>query len=298
MRVRTIGNMRIERVVEIERMLVAPDFLYRNIDREAVQRHKASLGPVLVDSESDKLAISFHSFVIRTPHRTILVDTCNGNHKDRPTAPWQHRLASDDYLMNLRRIGLRPEDIDVVLCTHLHTDHVGWNTRLRDGRWVPTFPKARYVIARQEFEHYARLHATRPVRPVGHGSFEDSVLPVVAAGQADFVDMHHVVERHLDDHVWMDPAPGHSPGHVTIHVSGRDGHAIMSGDIIHHPIILAEPHLINPGDLDPVMARQARQRLLEACADTDTLLLTGHFPAPTAGRVVSRADGFRFQFAD
>ena len=264
-----------------------------------VQRHKAELGPSLVHPETSKLALSFHSYLIRTRGKNILVDTCNGNHKPRaPKMPWQHMLKSHEYLTNLAKDGLRPKDIDIVLCTHLHTDHVGWNTQLVDGRWVPTFPNAKYVIARQEFEHYERLHAKKPDYPVNHGSFEDSVLPVVEAGLAHFVNLNHIVDGTLDDGVWMEPATGHTPGHVTIHVKGGGQESIMSGDIVHHPILFLEPGLINLGDFDPAMASETRRKLFERCADTSTTLLTMHFPSPTAGRLTSCAHGFRFHFLE
>lgn len=291
------GRTTVERIVEVDTMWFDPEWLYPNITDEVLARNAEWLGPRLFDATARKVPLSFHSYLIRTPQFNILVDTCNGNHKVRtPKVAWQDRLASDAYLRNLAAAGLRPEDIHIVMCTHLHTDHVGWNTYLKDGRWVPTFPNARYLMARQEYEHFAQLFASKPEYPVAHGSFEDSVLPVVQAGLHELVDMHHVVDGHLDDGVWMEPAPGHTPGHVTIHVKGGGQEAIMSGDIIHHPILLAEPGLQMYADFDAEMGRRTRMRLIERCADTSTLLLSAHFPAPTAGHVCSCGDAFRFRF--
>src|SRR5262249_28077152 len=160
-----------------------------------------------------------------------------------------------------------PDDVDVVLCTHLHADHVGWNTRREDGRWLPTFRNARYVIAATEYAHYAALHAVAGDVPVNRGSFADSVLPVVACGQADLVDAAHVVELDPGGGVCLEPAPGHTPGNVTIAVRGGGREALLCGDVIHHPIQLALPWLTLAADHDPKLAAATRRALLERCAD-------------------------------
>lgn len=293
------GKTTVERIVEIDTYWFEPEWLYANITDEQLRRHQDWLGPRFYDRQARKVALSFHSYLIRTPHHNILVDTCNGNHKPRgPKVWWQDQLAADTYLTNLARAGLTPEDIDIVLCTHLHTDHVGWNTQLKDGRWVPTFPNARYLMAKPDFDHFTKLHAAGPDYPVNHGSWVDSVLPVVDAGLAEIVDMNHVVEGNLTDGVWMEPAPGHTPGHVTIHLKGGGHDAIMTGDIFHHPILLAEPGLEMYADWDRAQLLQSRRKILERCADASTLLLTAHFPAPTAGRVCSCGEAFRFKFLE
>lgn len=292
------GQTTIDRLVEIDQCWVDPHWLYPNITPEMVARHQQALGPGLLDPVQHKLCISFHSYVIRTATANILVDTCNGNHKNRPRAPWQHMLASSAYLENLARLGLQPADIDIVLCTHLHTDHVGWNTVLADGRWAPTFPNAQYIFSRQEFAHFLKLHEAQPEFPVNQGSFLDSVLPVVESGQAMLVDANHCVEGDLGHGVWFEDARGHTPGHVTVHVQEAGHHAVMTGDIFHHPIIFLEPSLINLGDWNPELAISVRQRISERFADTSSLLLTMHFPAPTAGRIASCQYGFKFNFLD
>lgn len=290
------GNTRIDRIVEIENFWVDPAWLYPNIEPGVAARHQCALGDQLISPGDFKLNLSFHSYVIRTGSANILVDTCNGNHKDRPRAKWQHMFKSDAYLRNLAKVGLGPDDIDLVLCTHLHTDHVGWNTVLADGRWVPTFPKAKYVFAQQEFEHYLRLHEAGSQYPVNQGSFVDSVLPIVEAGQALLVDSNHLVEGDLVKGVWLEDARGHTPGHVVVHVKDGGRHGVMTGDIFHHPIIFLEPGLVNTGDWNPELARTVRQRIAERLADTDTLLLTMHFASPTAGRIHSCHHGFTFQY--
>jgi len=296
MRQLTLGATTIDRVAELDAFWVDPQWLYPNVRIDMVARHEAALGARLVQPATRKLCLSFHSYVVRTRGRTILVDTCNGHHK--PRMPWEHALQSSDYLANLARLGLRPHDIDVVLCTHLHTDHVGWNTRLVDGRWVPTFPKARYVMAQREFEHAMAMVAGGKATPVGRESFLDSVLPLVEGGRVDLVGMDHVLDGDLGHGVWLEAAVGHTPGHVNVHVQGGGAHAIISGDVVHHPILFLEPTLVNLGDWDAELAARTRQRLFERCADTSTLLLTMHFPPPTAGRLASTPDGFRFRFLE
>ncbi len=183
-----------------------------------------------------------------------------------------------------------------MLCTHLHADHVGWNTRLVNGRWVPTFPNARYLMARTEFDHFNRMHQARPAQPVNRGSFADSVLPVVEHGRADMIESTHVVEGQSGKGIWLEPAPGHTPGNVHIHVRADGTDVLLCGDVIHHPIQFAEPQLQNPADVDKPLAVKTRLHLMNEYADKDTLILTGHFPAPTAGRIVRHRDRFRFRF--
>lgn len=295
MKAQELGVTRIDKVTEIARLAVAPSFLFGNVTPEILARHRARLGPRLIEPGTDRLLLSFHSYLIRTPHHTILVDTCNGNHKHRPSMPAWHMLDTP-YLANLARLGVAPEDVDYVMCTHLHADHVGWNTRLADGQWVPTFPNARYVMARTEFEHYEAAHRRDPGAEINRGSFADSVLPIVAHGQVDLVESTHVIDRHLEDGIWLEPAPGHSPGNVNVHVHGGGRHALMCGDVIHHPIQFAEPDLANPADSDKAEALRTRLALMRRYADTDTVLLPGHFVAPTAGWIESQGDRFRFRF--
>ncbi|HBQ89721.1 MBL fold metallo-hydrolase [Alcaligenes faecalis] len=290
-----IGKARIEKVIEIASMDLAEDWLFPNIQAKDIDAEIDWLDPSCIDKVSRKLKLSFHSFLIRTPSRNILIDTCNGNHKERPSMPAWHRL-NTRYLDNLGRLGLRPEDIDLVLCTHLHADHVGWNTRLDNGRWVPTFPRARYLMGRQEFDHYHRLNLDNPTAPINRGSFVDSVLPIVEAGRAIFVDAGDQVMTELGTDVYVESAPGHTPGNLLVHICHGHEHAIMSGDVIHHPIQCARPHLSNAADFNEAAALRSRLNLLESCADNSKILLTGHFAGPTAGHVVSHGSAFQFKF--
>jgi glyoxylase-like metal-dependent hydrolase (beta-lactamase superfamily II) len=298
MRMQSIGAITIDRIVEQDRFVFEPQWLFRDSGPELILRHRAALGPRFIDFDSNGLILSFHSYLIRTRHRNILVDTCNGNHKHRPGVPWQHMLAGEHYLRNLGLRGLRREDVDTVLCTHLHGDHVGWNTHLVDGRWLPTFPNAKYVMALQDYRHFSHLPAGPTGRPTIHPSLADSIAPVVEAGQAEFVDISSLGRHYLDDGVWIEAATGHTPGHIVVHVGAQDAHAVLCGDVIHHPIQFLEPQLVNPGDVDPAMARHTRQRLIDAVCAEHALLLTGHFPAPTAGYLLADGERVRFAFAD
>jgi glyoxylase-like metal-dependent hydrolase (beta-lactamase superfamily II) len=247
------------------------------------------MGP---DLDSTRINLSVHSFVLRSAHRNILIDTCNGNDKTR-VIPFANML-NIDYLGGLARAGLAPGDIEVVMCTHLHCDHVGWNTRLSDGRWVPAFPNARYLFARPDVEYFA----AHPEDGIHGPAFADSVFPVIEAGLADLVETDHVVEKELDDGIWLEGAPGHSPGCCVIHARSAGEHAIFSGDVFHHPIQLAQPELHFLGDMDAAAAVRTRRRLFETYADSGTVFYPAHFTAPTVGRIQSASTGFRYRFID
>ena len=295
MRPLKIGDMRIDRLVEIDALAFEKKWLFANVTDEVIAENRGWLDHRYIEPETGSFILSHHSYLIRTPRWTALVDTCCGNHKPRPRVPAWNQL-NTPYLENLRALGVMPEQVDYVMCTHLHVDHVGWNTQLVDGRWVPTFPRARYLMGRKEFSHWEQMHRAAPGQPVNHGSFEDSVLPVVAAGLADFVETDHCMFDDARASLRFVPAPGHTIGNMQIDLCGGSDHAVMSGDVIHHPIQCAAPWLSNAADFDPAAAIATRLNLLRALADTPSYLLTGHFPAPTAGRVISRGDAFRFQF--
>ena len=162
MKTQTLGDVQIRKLVEIDKLEVGAYWLLKNLTKEFLDKHRAELGPELVHPTEDKVFLSFHTFVVQTKHHNILIDTCNGNDKQRPSMPAWHMMKSP-YMENLAAMGLRPEDIDMVMCTHLHTDHVGWNTKLENGRWVPTFPKARYFMSRVRFRGLQRP-AQRAIR--------------------------------------------------------------------------------------------------------------------------------------
>ncbi len=292
-----LGKFQIDKVTETTYLPWGAESLLPGVTDDMLDEGRRILPAGFIHPEDPVLFMSFHSYVVRTPRRTILVDTCVGNCKERASLPSWNMLRTP-YLDELAKVGLTPADIDIVLCTHLHADHVGWNTRLLDGRWVPTFPNARYVFGRKDFEHWQKLHDAKPELPVTRGAFVDSVLPVIDAGQAILVESDHIVEQELDDGIWLEPSEGHSPGHVSVHLRSDQEHAVMSGDVIHHPLQIYHPHLPNGSDFNREQGIKARRALLEQLADTPSLLLTAHFPVPTLGHVVSQGDAFAFRFGE
>ena len=225
----TLGRLRVSAVVE-RAGPTRPTWLLPDATPEALERHREWLAPHFLDDRG-RLLQSIHAFVVRAPGLTALVDTCVGNDKDRGGQAPFHMMRTN-FLEDLRAVGVPPESVDLVICTHLHVDHVGWNTRLDNGRWVPTFPRARHLFARTEWEHWAseRDHNTRRI-------MADSVQPVLDAGLATLVEVDHRVS----DELWLEPTPGHTPGHVSVRLSSGDGEAVITGDLMHHPVQVAEP---------------------------------------------------------
>ena len=295
MRQLKIGDMRIDRLVEIPALPLEKEFLFANVTDEVIEANRAWLDERYIEPGTGRFILSHHSYVVRTSRWTAIVDTCCGNHKERPGAPFWHRL-NQPYLENMEALGVHPHEVDFVMCTHLHVDHVGWNTQLVDGSWVPTFPRARYLMGRMEYEHWEKQYRLHPGRAINRGSFADSVLPVVATGQAEFVSTDHCVFDDRQATLRFVPAPGHTIGNMMIDLRGSHDHAVMSGDVIHHPIQCAAPWLSNAADFDREAALATRVKLLEQLADTPSILLAAHFPAPTAGRVISSSTAFRFDF--
>ena len=261
-----------------------PTWLLPDATPEAVERHRGWLAPHFLDDKGRFLQ-SIHTFVVRTPALTVLVDTCVGNDKDRGGRPPFHMLHTA-FLDDLRAAGVAPESVDVVLCTHLHVDHVGWNTRLEHGRWVPTFPRARYLFARREWEHWSAERDDDAARIMA-----DSVTPIVEAGLATLVEADH----RISDELWLEPTPGHTPGHVSVRLRSGDADAVITGDLMHHPIQMAEPEWCSHFDFDPGQARKTRRAFCERYADGPVTVLGTHFHHPTAGRIVTHGPAWRLE---
>ena len=293
-----VGKFTVESIVERERVPVAAQWLFPNVTDGIVDKHKHALGPNFINPQTNEFYLCFQSYLVRANGKNIIVDCCNGNHKSRKTIPFLHDLSSPDYMNNLARFGLEPADIDMVCCTHLHTDHVGWNTRLDNGRWVPTFPNAQYVMSAMEFEYFKALNAKDPAKPANHGAFNDSVLPVIEAGLARLIDLGHADSLVLDEGVKLQAAHGHSIGHMAMKLTSTGASAILCGDAIHSPIQFLEPQLYNMGDFAPEQARETRHRILSECAENGSYLLPAHFPAPTAVLVAATVDGFTCRFVE
>ena len=284
-----IGDIRIDTVLEISSMAVRFAEFLPGSNAEAIQAERAWLEPHFAAVDQGLGFLAFHSYLIRTRHHTILVDTCIGNDKNRGGVPAFHQLRSG-WLEHLQAHGVAPEQVDFVMCTHMHSDHVGWNTRLQNGRWVATFPNARYLFARREFEHRERAHAADPA--AGFGMFVDSVLPVVASGQSQLIDSDFA----LDDQLQLEPAEGHTPGNVLIHLRSAGAAAVLSGDVLHHPIQVMYPEWSSQFCEDPLMSATCRRRFVETLAERGSLVLPAHFPAPTAGRIVRQGARWRYEF--
>jgi len=289
----TIGTTSVARVGEqIGFASFPPEQFFPDLDRALLERHRAWLVPDHYSPEHDRLVTSVHSWLIRTPRHTILVDCCGGNHKERPGAPRFHRLDTP-WLEHLRAAGATPEDIDIVLCTHLHADHVGWNTQLRDGRWVPTFPRAKYLFSRRENEFGdPRRNPVADADPQRGPAYRDSVLPVIEAGQAVLIDGAHAI----DDAMLVEPAAGHTPGHVVLKLADRGERALFCGDALHHPLQVYAPHWNSRFCELPEEARVTRRRLLGHCAGDGALLFPVHFGAPHVAAIAAAGEAFALRF--
>jgi len=282
MRPLTLGRLRVSAVVE-RAGPTRPAWLLPDATPEAVERHREWLAPHFIDDKGRFLQ-SIHAFVLQAPAFTAIVDTCVGNDKDRGGRAPFHMLQTT-FLDDLKAAGVAPESVDLIVCTHLHVDHVGWNTRLDGGRWVPTFPRARHLFARQEWEHWSRENEDDTKRIMA-----DSVTPVLDAGLADLVAMDHRVS----DEMWFEPTPGHTPGHMSVRLKSGGAEAVITGDLMHCPVQVAEPDWCSHFDSDAEQARRTRRAFCERYADTAVAVLGTHFHHPTAGRIVRHGSAWRF----
>ena len=273
-----IGDVTVTRVVEME-VTGGSKFILPDATREACAPYDW-LQPHFMDAEGN-LIMSIHALVVATPERRIVVDTCIGNDKERAVPNWTNLQTT--FLNDLAAAGYPREDIDTVLCTHLHVDHVGWNTMLVDGKWVPTFPNARYLLARKEYEYWDQAHAD----PLNDGVMADSVRPVVDAGLVDLIDWEHQVCPEVS----LMPTPGHTPGHVSISIRSDGREALITGDCFHHPCQMTRTDWCSSADFDPAAGRRTREKFLDRFSETDVLIIGTHFATPTAGWVRSRAEG-------
>jgi glyoxylase-like metal-dependent hydrolase (beta-lactamase superfamily II) len=272
-----IGDVRVTRIQELE----APGLKWLLPD--ATKENLAGIdwiGPY-VDANGEGMA-SVHTLVLEAPGRTIVVDTCIGNDKARGIKGWN--MLQTDFLERFEQAGAGVASVDAVLCTHMHVDHVGWNTRLVDGRWVPTFDNARYLMAKVEWEHWKNEADGEQGQVMA-----DSIRPIFDADRVDLVSTDHEV----CDEVWFEPTPGHTPGHVSVRISSRGEEAVITGDLMHHPSQIACPHWSSNADSDTEQALATRRDFIARYADTPTLVIGTHFSGPTAGRLVRDGDAFR-----
>ena len=258
---------------------------------EALAPHLPWLEPLHVDSARGVVKFAARSMLLCIDDRNVLIDTCVGCKKSRPRrADWDQRT-DQGFISELHRCGVSPEQIDVVFCTHLHVDHVGWNTRLENGRWVPTFPNARYLAGRREMTHWQAMAAHD--QSVGHGSFLDSVVPVIEAGQFDLVDDGYELGTGAE----LRGLPGHTPGQMGLFLHRGQDRAVFCGDAIHSPVQVVEPGWTALFDTDRPQAAQTRTTMLQEVAEQGALLVPAHFRGSGRVRVVPRGERLFPQFA-
>lgn len=280
-----IGNVGITKVVELEESwdgtMLLPNATPENLKKEADW-----LYPAFTD-DSGKLKLSVHTLIVESQGTRILVDTCIGNDKVRNAFPQWTNLHLP-YLERLDNAGSPRHSVDRVVCTHLHVDHVGWNTMLEKGKWVPTFPNAKYLIGGTEWDFFSRLEDEFHKGPV-----DDSVRPVMSDGLGQLVDSNH----RITDEVWLEPTPGHTPGHFSVRISSAGENAVITGDMMHHPLQCRYPEWDDNYDNDGPLAKKTRRAFCERYADTGTLVFGTHFATPSAGKIVKHDDSFRFVIA-
>ncbi len=283
---RDIGNITINRVLEMNYPFDPMEF-FPDTGPEDWAPHRDWLlaeGAMLAEGG---LVFPMQSYLVRTSRHTILIDTCVGNDKERPHREGWHMKTDDTYMRALAGTGVSPEDIDYVMCTHLHHDHVGWNTKLVDGRWVPTFPNAKYVMSKKELDVWKNEE-----HPSSALSMIDSVLPVVESGQAELVTSDYA----LDDEVWLEPTPGHTPDHFAVKLASNGADAVVAGDLMHSPVQCLYPEWRARPDWDVDLARKTRRDFMETYCETDTLVCMMHFPLPSIGHIMRQDDAFRFKY--
>ncbi len=279
-----IGAVKVTRIVEMMLPLkggTEGSFLPQATP-EALRQH-AWLYPHFV-TEDNELLLSIHALLVDAPGLRLVVDTCIGN--DKPRGLLGGQALSTRFLEKMAAAGWSRDSVDAVVCTHMHVDHVGWNTMREEGAWVPTFPNARYLFAREEYDHWNQ-HEDEGQRQI----MADSVQPIVDAGLAQFVALDHV----LSDEVQLVPSTGHTPGHVSVAIQSEGQHAAITGDMSHHPCQLPHPDWSPEFDEDPLQAAETRARMFGEWADGEVLVIGTHYAGPTAGRVRRKGDGFWFE---
>lgn len=275
-----IGEVEVWRILEIHAPFLTPAELYPTAGPD-VAAIMESHAPGCLCGQSGQLILPIQGFLLKTPSHNILVDSCVGNDKTVPRTPDWHQRSGTRFQSSLGAAGVSFADIDYVLCTHLHTDHVGWNTQLVDGRWMPTFPNARYLMPAAD----EKFHRENP-----GDMYVESVLPVVEAGQAELAHNEHM----LGDHVSLIPTPGHTPGHVSIMIKSSNGQAVITGDAIHSTVQCWYPQWHFKYDAEAELAVSSRIQLLELVSESGSLVLGSHFALPSIGRVKTEGNAFQW----
>jgi len=283
MNVFQLGDIAVHRIVEHEVPVYYPTDFFIEATAEVLEPYREWLEPTALCPRTGMMVMPVQSYLVRTRDHVILIDTCCGCNKTYAIPSGWHQRSNEAWLDNLKAAGVQPEDVDYVFCTHLHSDHCGWNTRFVDGRWVPTFPNAKYVFTQAEYQ---------AMEEEKHQIFFDSVEPVMEAGQVRLVGLDYA----LNDEIWLEPALGHSPGHVAVHIRSHQHHAVMCGDLIHTPLQLAEPGWSPTFEYDMAESTNTRQTFLDRYCDSDSIIMTAHFPSPSIGYIVRRGSGYDFKY--
>ena len=275
-----VGDVRITQVVELTTASLGPYLLPQATPEE--MNRLPWIKPFVDDRQ--RLVLSIHALIVESGGETLVVDTCIGNGKERSYPAWNRMQRR--FLDDFANAGFAVDRVDKVMCTHMHVDHVGWNTRQVDDRWVPTFENADYLFAEEEWNHW-RVEE-QEYGPV----IEDSVQPIFDAGKAVLVAQDH----RINNEIRFEPTPGHTPGHVSVHIASRGEEAVITGDMIHHPCQIAHPQWSSVADVDPNLGVATRHEFVQRYADRPVLVIGTHFAAPTAGRIVRDGEAFRLDY--
>jgi glyoxylase-like metal-dependent hydrolase (beta-lactamase superfamily II) len=275
-----VGKVQITQVVELTTASLGPHLLPQATPEALLDIPWIT---PFVDAQH-RMVLSIHTLIVESQGQTIMVDTCIGNDKERSYPRWH--MMQGDFLSRLSDSGFATDQIDTVLCTHMHVDHVGWNTQLIDGRWQPTFGQADYLFNETEWQHWRSEE--QDYGPV----FEDSVQPIFDAGKAVLVTDGHRVT----DEVWLEPTPGHTPGHVSVHIASNGEEAVITGDMIHHPSQIPHGDWACTADHDGGLAQRTRENFVQRYADRPVLIIGTHFGGPTAGHIVRDGDSYRLAY--
>lgn len=276
-----LGDIEIWRILDTIDPLMPPERFFPDLDA-AGRTFLKQVAPDQIDPTSGFFTIPVQGFLIKDGPINALVDTCIGNDKSNDSFDFWNGRSDDRFMAGLAAAGTEPDQVTHVLCTHLHVDHVGWNTRLIDGRWVPTFANARYLITAEDAQTFDRSD---------NAVFTESVAPVIAAGQAELVGPDHGI----GDHIRLIPTPGHTPGHVSVEIRAGGHRAVITGDALHSPAQVWHPEWRVWPDMDAEAAETSRRALLAHSADTGALVLGSHFPLPSLGHVLGNASGFEWR---
>jgi len=275
-----IGEVTITRIIETEDTSMPAEIMLPNAVPDQVLPIKW-LSPNFIDAQGNLIS-SIFSLLVECGGFRIVIDTCLGNDKPRSVPMWNERQGA--FLEDLNTAGFPRETVDFVVCTHLHPDHVGWNTMLIDGQWTPTFPNARYLFSELDWQWLDK----QPVTPLGDYC-GDSVRPIFDAGLAELIQPDH----RITDEVWLESTPGHSPGHVSVRISSEGQHAVVTGDLIHHPCQMARPRWSSPFDFNQGHALRTREHFLRRFCGEPVLVIGSHFATPAAGHIVADGETYR-----